>query len=156
MVEVTQADIEAAEEIGSLMATYYEYNRRSCYDDAQQVAAKFREAAFRAGEKSMRERAARVADKRAEDRFDEHGVRGACYQGSCPETYEELDAEDWFVAEAIASRCSPMIAIIRLTTSISTPLTISSAVSATRHADRYASSYAWQAMSMISLASASL
>lgn len=42
-VEVTQADIEVVESIGSAMASYYEYNGRAKYDEALQFAAAYRQ-----------------------------------------------------------------------------------------------------------------
>jgi hypothetical protein len=52
------------------------------------------------------ERCAKVADKRADDRFAEHGVtefdtNAIYYSGSRAEAYDELDEEDWAIAAAI-------------------------------------------------------
>jgi len=52
------------------------------------------------------ERCAKVADKRADDRFAEHGVteydtNASYYSGSRAEAYDELDEEDWAIARDI-------------------------------------------------------
>ena len=47
MANITQADIEAAEEIGASMASYYEFGCSDRYQDAKMFAARHREAAIK-------------------------------------------------------------------------------------------------------------
>jgi hypothetical protein len=59
-----------------------------------------------AAEQNALERAARVAEKRAEDRFAECGIRepdtnATYYEGSWAGSLEELDEEDWAIASAV-------------------------------------------------------
>ena len=53
-----------------------------------------------------RERCAKIAEKRAEDRFAENGTtepdtNASYYSGRCAELYDSLDEEDWAIAAAI-------------------------------------------------------
>jgi len=64
------------------------------------------DAAARAAIAVVIERCAKVADKRADDRFAEHGVteydtNASYYSGSRAEAYDELDEEDWAIARDI-------------------------------------------------------
>lgn len=70
-------------------------------------------AAIRTLAPMMAEVMAEVADKRADDRFAEHGVteydtNASYYSGSRAEAYDELDEEDWAIAAAILIRGKEM------------------------------------------------
>lgn len=78
-------------------------------DDAREAA----DAAIRTLAPMMAEVMAEVADKRADDRFAEHGVteydtNASYYSGSRAEAYDELDEEDWAIARDIRAKGKEM------------------------------------------------
>jgi hypothetical protein len=88
---------------GTCIASGYEEHdaayARACYlSDARAALAIAMPAAF--------EMAAKVADKRAEDRFADYGTtewdtNASYYSGRRGEALDELDEEDWDIAKAI-------------------------------------------------------
>lgn len=70
-------------------------------------------AAIRTLAPMMAEVMAKVADKRADDRFAEHGVteydtNASYYSGSRAEAYDELDEEDWAISRDIRAKGKEM------------------------------------------------
>lgn len=119
--KVTEADRPSDDEVQFMQSLLDRYSEGggivSLLDDwpafiaiVRKFVARHREAARRegyiAGQVEMRERSARRAEKRADDRFAEFGytewdTNASYYQGSGAEFYEDLDQEDEFIASAI-------------------------------------------------------
>jgi hypothetical protein len=101
--EVTQADRDAANHAFDIA---FQGNTDTIDDDMAELFARHRIAAEEAGARKALDAAAKIADKRAVDRFDEYGTtepdtNASYYSGRRSESLDELDEEDWAIRDAI-------------------------------------------------------